>query len=114
MKLDGLGNIDVETVIGIIEQIDLDHSGDIQETELVAWIEQTQSRSEKALAALKILLGLGQVMSKLPEVLKNDVLKHAGLLIFQNYVFEHFKVQYFLKNGVLKDAWLLIFSKRNF
>ena len=76
MKLDGLGNIDVETVIGIIEQIDLDHSGDIQETELVAWMEQTQSRSEKALAALKILLGLGQVMSKLPEVLKNDILKH--------------------------------------
>jgi Ca2+-binding EF-hand superfamily protein len=61
-----------QTAIQIIESIDIDHSGDIDEHEFVAWMEYNVSRFKMALVVGKIMLGLVQVLSKQPTVLKES------------------------------------------
>ena len=61
-----------ETAISIVETIDVDHSGDIDEHEFVAWMEYNVSRFKMALVVGKIMLGLVQVLSKQPTVLKES------------------------------------------
>ena len=55
-----------DTAIRLIEAIDIDHSGDVDEHEFVAWMELNTSQLKTAMIVAKILLGLGQIMSKQP------------------------------------------------
>ena len=59
-----------DTAIRLIEAIDIDHSGDVDELEFVAWMELNTSQLKTTMIVAKILLGLGQIMSKQPETLK--------------------------------------------
>ena len=61
-----------DTAIRLIEAIDIDHSGDVDEHEFVAWMELNTSQLKTAMIVGKILLGLGQIMSKQPETLKEQ------------------------------------------
>ena len=61
-----------ETAARLIEAIDIDHSGDVDEHEFVAWMELNTSQLKTAMIVGKILLGLGQIMSKQPETLKEQ------------------------------------------
>eukprot|EP01051_Picozoa_sp_SAG22_P007362 SAG22_NODE_516_length_9563_cov_29.476965_2_plen_466_part_00 len=61
-----------DTVVKIIEAIDMDHSGDICTDEFEVWMEISVSRPKLLLIVTKIVLGLGQVMSKQPETMKQS------------------------------------------
>ena len=63
-----------ESVIQLIDEIDLDHSGDIDEHEWLAWMEQNRSALQTSMAVGKIVVGFGQVLAKQPEVLKSEQL----------------------------------------
>ena len=63
-----------DSVIELIDEIDLDHSGDIDEHEWLAWMEQNRSALQTTMAVGKIVVGLGQVLAKQPEVLKSEQL----------------------------------------
>ena len=56
----------------LVEDIDIDHSGDIDVHEFSAWMEHKVSTTSMALVVAKIVLGLGQVVSKQPEVVKEE------------------------------------------
>ena len=59
-------------LVSQVEDIDVDHSGDIDVHEFSAWMEHKVSSATMALVVAKIVLGLGQVVSKQPEVVKED------------------------------------------
>lgn len=61
-----------DVVADIIDAIDIDRSGDIQEQEFVAWMEVNVSHVKLLLVVSKIVLGLGQVVSKQPETMMQD------------------------------------------
>eukprot|EP01045_Picozoa_sp_COSAG04_P006799 COSAG04_NODE_341_length_16294_cov_8.682618_14_plen_2365_part_00 len=65
-------NIDEDTAAVLVEDIDVDHSGDIDVHEFSAWMEHKVSSATMALVVAKIVLGLGQVVSKQPEVVKEE------------------------------------------
>ena len=64
--------LDEDTAARLIEAIDIDHSGDIDEIEFVAWMEHSTSQLKTSMIVAKIVLGLGQIMSKQPETLKEE------------------------------------------
>ena len=65
-------DIEESTAIELVESIDVDHSGDIDMHEFTAWMEHRVSTTTMALVVAKIVLGLGQVVSKQPEVVKEE------------------------------------------
>ena len=64
-----------ETVVRLIETVDLDHSGDLDEHEFFAWLEHSQGKLSMSMVVLKIVVGLGQVVGKQPKVLGNPELE---------------------------------------
>jgi hypothetical protein len=46
--------------------------GEIDEHEFIAWMEDNVSRLKMALVVTRIMMGLGQVMLKQPEALKEE------------------------------------------
>eukprot|EP01043_Picozoa_sp_COSAG02_P049204 COSAG02_NODE_4919_length_4836_cov_5.351488_1_plen_483_part_00 len=50
-----------------VDSIDLDHSGDVDQHEFTAWMEHNSSRLKTVTVALKIVTGLGQIVSKQEE-----------------------------------------------
>jgi hypothetical protein len=63
-----------DTAARLVEEMDIDHSGTIDEHELYAWMEQNFSALQITMAVGKIVVGLGQVLAKQPEVLKSEKL----------------------------------------
>ena len=71
MKLLGL-DVDDDTALILVESIDLDHSGEIDVHEFSAWMAYKVSWTKIATIVGKILLGLGQVVSRQPELMKEE------------------------------------------
>ena len=56
----------------VVETIDIDHSGDVDENEFVAWMQQSRSKLESVKHVTKIVIGLVQVMKEAPEQLQEE------------------------------------------
>ena len=67
-------NASEKMVVHLIEQVDLDHNGQVNEHEFVAWMESAKSNVEKTMMVARIGLGLGQILSKQPDVLQSQEL----------------------------------------
>jgi hypothetical protein len=65
-------DVSEETAFEVVETIDIDHNGEIDEHEFIAWMEDNVSRLKMALVVTRIMMGLGQVMLKQPEALKEE------------------------------------------
>ena len=56
----------------VVETIDIDHSGDVDENEFVAWMQQSRSKAETLKDVAKIVIGLVQVLKEAPEQLQEE------------------------------------------